>query len=291
MDAYWAAKRALFDWPGLRAAVINVDDAHRRASWRRDLHGDALELWTRLGAHGGRRRLTAQRHPLRRRRPGLRRARRRPSAAAAQPPDRRLQRAATCSSCSAGLRALGVSLADAAAVVPQLTPVPGRMQRVAVSGRTRSGGRLRPHARRAGARCCSRCGRWPPRAAAQLWCVFGCGGNRDATKRPLMGAIAARRRRPRDRHQRQPAPRTAGGDRRADRGRCGAAAAARPTCDRRPPRGHRARAARGRRCRRGADRRQGPRGLPGDRRRRSSRSPTSTRRRARCAGAAGTQCA
>jgi len=26
MDAYWAAKAALFDWPGLRAAVVNLDD-------------------------------------------------------------------------------------------------------------------------------------------------------------------------------------------------------------------------------------------------------------------------
>ena len=28
MPAYWAAKRRLFAWPGLRAAVVNTDDEH-----------------------------------------------------------------------------------------------------------------------------------------------------------------------------------------------------------------------------------------------------------------------
>ena len=31
MDAYWAAKRALFSWPGLQAAVVNTDDAQGAA--------------------------------------------------------------------------------------------------------------------------------------------------------------------------------------------------------------------------------------------------------------------
>jgi UDP-N-acetylmuramoyl-L-alanyl-D-glutamate--2,6-diaminopimelate ligase len=37
MDAYWQAKAQLFDWPGLPAAVVNIDDARR-------------QLWARLRA-------------------------------------------------------------------------------------------------------------------------------------------------------------------------------------------------------------------------------------------------
>jgi len=91
----------------------------------------------------------------------------------------------------ATLRALGVRLADAAAVVPHLTAVPGRMQRVGdgveapqivvdyahtPDALEKVLGALKPLAAARGGR---------------LVCLFGCGGDRDATKRPLMGAIAA----------------------------------------------------------------------------------------------------
>ena len=43
MAAYWDAKRALFDWPGLRAAVINLDDP-KGAELAAQLRGP--EAWT-----------------------------------------------------------------------------------------------------------------------------------------------------------------------------------------------------------------------------------------------------
>jgi UDP-N-acetylmuramoyl-L-alanyl-D-glutamate--2,6-diaminopimelate ligase len=90
------------------------------------------------------------------------------------------------------LRALGVPLAEAAAVLPRLSPVPGRMDRVPTSAGQpevvvdyahtpdaldKALGALRPLAAARG---------------GALWCVFGCGGNRDTGKRPVMGAIAER---------------------------------------------------------------------------------------------------
>lgn len=92
-----------------------------------------------------------------------------------------------------GLRALGIPLADAAAACSALTPVPGRMQRV-------------PHTGAPGPEIVVDYAHTPdaldkalqalqPLAAQRggaLWCVFGCGGNRDAAKRPLMGALAQR---------------------------------------------------------------------------------------------------
>jgi UDP-N-acetylmuramoyl-L-alanyl-D-glutamate--2,6-diaminopimelate ligase len=188
MDAYWAAKRALFDWPGLQAAAINIDDP-QGAALATELQGGALDVWTvsvrqpaRLtladlgyvdGGLAGTLVEGAQRVPLRSRLIGD-------------------YNASNLLGVIAALRALGVPLAEAAAVVPLLTPVPGRMDRVPARAGAPEVVVDYAHTPDALEKALSAL---RPLAAARggaLWCVFGCGGNRDATKRPLMGAIAER---------------------------------------------------------------------------------------------------
>jgi hypothetical protein len=53
MDAYWAAKAALFAWPGLRSAVINID-GQRGASLAAELSDKGLDLWTCSGSQRAR---------------------------------------------------------------------------------------------------------------------------------------------------------------------------------------------------------------------------------------------
>jgi murE/murF fusion protein len=189
MAAYWKAKRVLFAWPGLKAAVLNIDDEHG-AQLAQTLRAAALDLWTcstqgpaRLGAQG-----------VHHDDGGL--------AFEVREGDQLLPlRSALIGGFNASnlllvvgaLRALGVPLADAVRAAEALGPVPGRMQRVRIDA---SGlpevvvdyahspdalekvlQTLRPVAHARG---------------GKLWCVFGCGGNRDAVKRPLMGAIATR---------------------------------------------------------------------------------------------------
>lgn len=187
MDGYWQAKRRLFDWPGLSAAVVNIDDAKGDAL-AQALAPGVLDVWTisikstarlaahsiRHGAHGlafdvveG-----AEVLPLQTRMIGV-------------------YNVANLLGVLATMRALGVPLQQAVQACADLHPVPGRMECVALEGQPlvavdyahtpdaleQALLALQPLAQQRG---------------GHLWCVFGCGGDRDASKRPLMGAIAAK---------------------------------------------------------------------------------------------------
>jgi UDP-N-acetylmuramoyl-L-alanyl-D-glutamate--2,6-diaminopimelate ligase len=90
------------------------------------------------------------------------------------------------------LRALGIPLEDVARVLAQLSPVPGRLQRVSAAGAAPQPAVVVDYAHTPDALDKALQALAPLAAArgGQLWCVFGCGGDRDATKRPLMGRVA-----------------------------------------------------------------------------------------------------
>ena len=201
MAAYWQAKRALFDWPRLRAAVVNIDDDHGAelaASLQRS--APSLELWTVSTQQPARLRATALRHEANGLSFDVHEGALVHSLHSALIGD---FNASNLLLVIGALRALNLSLADAVRASQTLLPVPGRMQRVRLDAALGAGTQaladvlpevivdyahspdaldkalatLRPLANQRGGR---------------LWCVFGCGGNRDAAKRPLMGAIAYR---------------------------------------------------------------------------------------------------
>jgi UDP-N-acetylmuramoyl-L-alanyl-D-glutamate--2,6-diaminopimelate ligase len=216
MASYWAAKRVLFDWPGLRAAVLNLDD-EKGAELAAELAGASLplgaarlDLWPyamtpaqRAGArlhasdiHYTERGLafTVQEAvwPLA------------PTGAAASDAPALLASAAVQTALIGdynvanvlavlgGLRALGMPLAQAAALAADFTPVPGRMQRVPSGADQPEVVVDYAHTPDALDKSLAALRALASARGGRLWCVFGCGGNRDASKRPLMGGIAAR---------------------------------------------------------------------------------------------------
>ncbi len=83
----------------------------------------------------------------------------------------------------------GVELAQMAEVLPQFPGVPGRMERVQISPEQEITVVVDYAHTPDGLENCLRALR--PFVAGRLICVFGCGGDRDRSKRPLMGKIAA----------------------------------------------------------------------------------------------------
>jgi UDP-N-acetylmuramoyl-L-alanyl-D-glutamate--2,6-diaminopimelate ligase len=187
MDAYWQAKRRLLSWPDLQVAVVNVDDAYG-AVLAVDLQATSLDVWTvsclrdarlragniRYGAQGltfdvqeGEQSWTVSSRMI------------------------GSYNVSNLLGVLAAMRSQGVTMDDAVRVCAALLPVPGRMECL--------GGQGAPlvavdyaHTPDALDQALTALKPLALQRGGQLWCVFGCGGDRDATKRPLMGAIAAR---------------------------------------------------------------------------------------------------
>lgn len=192
MASYWAAKKALFGWVGLQAAVINVDDAQGAslaAHLAASLAGGALDVWT--CSRQGPARLQAQ---ALRSGDGL-------AFEVIEGAEVHTLHTSLMGDYNidnllgviGSLRALGVSLADAVRACAHLTAVPGRMQRVPSGANDQDlplvvvdyahtpdaiGHALAALRSQAAVR------------GGRLWCVLGCGGDRDASKRPLMAEAA-----------------------------------------------------------------------------------------------------
>ena len=190
MASYWAAKRSLFDWPGLRAAVVNVDDV-LGAALAAELHAaGAPDLWTVSSTSPARLQAIELRHEadgmhfelLEAGVPGIE----------VRTPLVGTYNASNLLVVTAGLRALGLPLADVAAVLGQLQPVPGRLQRVAAADGAADVDVLVDYAHTPDAldKVLQALRPLADARGGRLVCVFGCGGNRDASKRPLMGRIA-----------------------------------------------------------------------------------------------------
>ena len=187
MAAYWQAKARLFDWPQLQAAVIHIDDA-QGARLATALAGrSCLDCWTTSCT--GRARLQAK--DIRHGPHGLDFEVLEAGGAVhtVHAPVVGHYNVANVLGVIAALRTRGVPLADAARVCGQLSPVPGRMDSLGGAGLPlvvvdyahtpdaldKVLAALRPVAQSRG---------------GQLWCVVGCGGDRDPSKRPLMAAAA-----------------------------------------------------------------------------------------------------
>ncbi|HZX28811.1 MAG TPA: UDP-N-acetylmuramoyl-L-alanyl-D-glutamate--2,6-diaminopimelate ligase, partial [Telluria sp.] len=196
MDHYEAAKRQMFDWPNLKTAVLNLDDP----------------AGLRFVAH------------IRQQRPQLRVIGYTLQDAAAQPdlPGVEMLRGSQFRSRNNGtdfhldsplgeaavktqlvgqfnmsnalgvlgaLLARGLALREAVEAIEALVPAPGRMQQV--------GGQDVPmvvidyaHTPDALEKTLQTLRLVAKERGGELWCVFGCGGDRDPGKRPQMGRIA-----------------------------------------------------------------------------------------------------
>jgi len=183
MASYAEAKSQLFRWPGLRSAVLNADDAFGADVATRQIDKEVRVLTYGLESgdvRGSSLVLNGDRMSMDVATP-----------AGSTYLDIRLMgrfNAYNLLAVLATLLASGVALQDAVQALHQIEPVAGRMQQL--------GGQGKPlvvidysHTPDALEKVLAAL---REQTSGKLLCVFGCGGNRDKGKRPLMGEAASR---------------------------------------------------------------------------------------------------
>ena len=193
IEAYGAAKARLFSWPGLRHAVINSDDAFgRELAASRTAWGLSAGVVTVYG-RTRRNELESAQYVIAQRAVA--------TATGLQVEIESSWGTATLNSRFIGdfnvdnllavlgvLLGAGIPLAQAITALEQCAPPPGRMETFTAAGRPLvivDYAHTPDALEKALAATRRHC-------AGTLYCVFGCGGDRDGTKRPVMGAIAER---------------------------------------------------------------------------------------------------
>jgi UDP-N-acetylmuramoyl-L-alanyl-D-glutamate--2,6-diaminopimelate ligase len=192
MQSYEAAKTMLFDWPGLRHAVINLDDemGRRLAERIRQKSSVAVIGYSVLGSSvAGIDTLNATNMHLSSGGTTFHLA----SAVGSSQVKTQLIGQFNVSNVLGiigVLLAKGVSLANAIEAAGALTAVPGRMEQL--------GGHEAPlviidyaHTPDALEKTLGTLRQVAQQRNGQLWCLFGCGGDRDPGKRPQMGEVAS----------------------------------------------------------------------------------------------------
>jgi UDP-N-acetylmuramoyl-L-alanyl-D-glutamate--2,6-diaminopimelate ligase len=188
MQAYWQAKATLFNWQGLKAAVINIDDMQGF-----ELLDKAPDVWTYsidAASHKTKPRvhaknITTTAHGL---------AFEVVEGAEVHPLQTALigrYNVSNLLSVIAAMRSLHVPLAACIKACEAITPVPGRLEIVSQASE--------PlvvvdyaHTPDALGKVLVALREVASVRGGKLWCIFGCGGSRDSVKRPLMGAMARR---------------------------------------------------------------------------------------------------
>ncbi|MFO1299370.1 MAG: UDP-N-acetylmuramoyl-L-alanyl-D-glutamate--2,6-diaminopimelate ligase [Burkholderiaceae bacterium] len=192
-EAYLEAKRRLFDWPGLRTAIVNGDDPVAPRILEALPESVQTVAFGQLpGEHGWRARRKLSAYQIVQGRDGTQ-----VSVGGdwgrAQVHLRMIGHfnVVNAMAVAAVWMSLGDDFEDAMRRLEGLRPLPGRMEQVAVDG-----GPLvvvdYAHSPDALINVLQALRPIADARGGTLWCVFGAGGDRDAGKRPIMGMVAER---------------------------------------------------------------------------------------------------